>query len=970
MADISLLIIVLTFIRVVSAIPVANYPINAQLPPVARIAKPFNFTFSQGTFANGGTGLKYSLVNGPAWLQVDSSTSTLHGTPGFGDAGDAHFQLMATDQSGSASMSVTLVISKEPGPEPVNSLLPQLAKTGPTSSPATVFMYPGRPFTIAFNASEIFTNTHLNSVYYATSWENSPLPSWIYFDPSSLKFTGNSPSNPSSIPQTFTVNIVASDVAGFSAGAVNFEIVVGQHIMSFSNPMRTLNFTRGQPFSTPHFISDLTIDGHNPDKQNLTSIKIDGPSWLTVDNQTMSLSGKAPPNASNENVTITVTDIYQDTASLALLLRVSHLFSKGVSSCNATIGHDFSYTFDTSLFNDSAVKLDVDLGETSSWAKYDSTNRTLYGRVPDKLTPHTYSIKLTASQGSTLETRNLDLNTFRPGDTEVVNDQNSSGSGDSLHKRKVGIIAVAVVVPFVVAVTTAILLCLWCRRRRRTRAHSNGNDSEKLPASPTTRELPGSQPDAECMHTEQPEARRSSSSSSSHSVAPRLELGPLWETESLATKEEHAHAAQAQQENIPRATIVWDSTDKTTDENQSIYVSPKRTRSVSQTSPLSRRSTRRYSKREPLKPIQPRSFKRDSAMSSKSKRYSRRSSGLSSVASGLPVRLGGAGHGAGGFGPLRPELVRASWQTTQMSLQSDDTSIENLATMFPRPPRVRSKDGVSSRHSKRVSLRSIGATSPTPPEPDSLEAFIQGRARSRNSGNPLFSSRMNSRGSSGYRALDKARRSSSIAETTTSASTYPDDPRQSLYARPISTAMSASVYGDDNRNSTQVRPLSQMSQVDEMNAPRARGSLIQRYTDAIAQLPRFWSQGSMSSTRRFESGDSMTGSDDYYDLIDEREDPEGRRQWYRINSHTQPLSHVVEAPPDPRSPGDEMPARGSTDTSRVRRVSMLRTGGQDSSPITNRHWRLADIQERRPSVEDNGSLRQANGSFRGDLAFV
>ena len=167
--------------------------------------------------------------------------------------------------------------------------------------------------------------------------------------------------------------------------------------------------------------------------------------------------------------------------------------------------------------------------------------------------------------------------------------------------------------------------------------------------------------------------------------------------------------------------------------------------------------------------------------------------------------------------------------------------------------------------------------------------------------------------------------------------------------------------------------MSQISEGEALNGldmGRARNNpgLVQRYTEAIAQLPRFWSQGSMgSSARKPESGDSMTGSDDYFDLIDEREDTEGRRQWYRVNSRAQQLADVEEIEAEPTA---DPPLPPQAKGSRVRRMSLVRTGGQDSSPSSNRHWRLADTPQGRASIERSDSLHPTtNSSFRGDLAF-
>ncbi|KAH8697029.1 putative transmembrane glycoprotein [Talaromyces proteolyticus] len=977
MAKILYLALLVVLMSIADAIPTANYPVNAQLPPVARVNRPFSFTFSSSTFVGGGAGLTYSLLNAPGWLHVDTGNLTLYGTPGPGDAEAAQFLLVATDQSGPGSMSVTLVVSSEPGPRPEQPLLAQLQKIGPTSSPATIFMYPGRPFTIAFDPETTFANTQLNTVYYATSSPyNSPLPSWMTFDSSRLQFSGNSPSNPSSIPQSFNFNMIASDAPGFSAATVSFQIVVSQHILSFNSTTRTLNFTRGQPFSTPHFIDDLSLDGHGVVNQNISHIEIEGASWLTLDNETISLSGTAPGNAGNETIVVTVTDSYQDKARLDVQLMVSQLFAKGVESCNATIGEKFSYTFDKSLLSDDTVHLQVDLAEVSSWANYDAASMSLSGHVPDDMKPQTFSIKLTATQGSTVETRNLNLTIFKPGKAGVVNDQSSSGGNQDANKRKVKIIAIAVAIPVGVILIVAILLVLFCRHRRSKAKGKNQND-ENLRAADAI--IDSSKSEKNYHQTSTSELPRSSSDSSNHSAPMQLELDLHLSNASFREEEDESYRSPTRAIQPQKTGLEWNLADEAVaSASQQPNISPKRNASVSQSSPLSHRSTKRYSKREPLKPIQNRSFKRDSAMSTKSKRYSRRSSGLTTVASGLPVRLSGAGHGAGGFGLSRPEMVRASWQTTQMSLQSDDTSIENLSTMFPRPPLVRKRNSSnlsrSYDYTKRASFKGSGTTPPTPPEPDSIEAFIQSRARSRNSGNPLFSSRMDSRASSGYRALEKSRRSSSIAGTSISTSSYIDDRRQSQI-RPVSTAMSASIYGDDYRNSI-ARPMSQISEGDAWNSfgvarTRTNPGSVQRYTDAIAHLPRCFSQASMGSTRKFESGDSMTGSDDYYDLIDERDGPEGRRQWYRVNSHAQSLSNVEEAIPEPVTDSEDLAPVPETNASRVRRMSLLRTGGQDSSPIGNRHWRLMDTQQRRPSIEASDGLDPTtNSSFRGDLAFV
>ncbi|KAJ9273463.1 hypothetical protein DTO280E4_1933 [Paecilomyces variotii] len=964
----ALLISFLALILAANAVPAPNWPINSQLPPVARVSKPFEFVFSEGTFSDS-SNMTYSLSNAPSWLKIDSSSRKLYGTPASGDANSLQFDLVASDDSGSAHMTTTLVVSAEEGPTVGKAILPQLAKVGPTSSPSTLYMYPGRSFSFSF-ASDTFLNTQYTTIYYATSTGNSPLPSWIGFNAANLNFSGTSPSSPSSGPQTFTFNLIASDVPGFSGAAVSFQIVVGSHILAFKEDEVVLNFTQGQPFSTTQFLDILTLDGKEPTLSDIASIKVDGPDWLHLDNNTISLAGTAPQNAGDENATISVTDIYQDVATLVVNLKVSQLFAEGVDNCNATIGQEFSYVFAETLLDPSAT-LTVDLGQASAWANYDPATRTLSGKIPDNMKPQTVSIKLIATRGSTTETRNLNIIITKKGSNDT--DENSTGSGGGIHE-KAGLIAIAVVIPVVVLISLAIVLCCWIRRRRAAKPKDDQEAKEKMNISrPKIPELPC----GKMSEDQQPLERADTGQASpTHSDPPQLDLGPLWEVDSL--QRDNSGKVVDDEARASRSMADWGFGPSTSaganeEKQQDSSANNDAKRGSQRNSPL-RRSTTNYSrKREPLKTIQPRSFKRDSTLSAKSKRYSRRSSGIPSVASGLPVRLSGAGHGAGGVGPPGHGVVRISWQNTQASFQSDDTGIENIAPLFPRPPQHR--HSYSSRpydYPKRLSLRPVDPSSSTLSESESLEAFIHGRAKSRNSASPMFSARLNSKTSSGLRALEKARRTPSGAETAGSISIYADEARQSP-PRPVSTAMSGSVYTDDVRHSVQIRPLSQISNAQKRGS---QPNFAKKYSEIVAPLPRFWSQGSLASKGRQESGDSLTGSEDYHDLIDEREEPDGQRWWYKVNPVTHARTASADAPERVDTANDERAAEADPIKSRVRRMSLIRTGGRgrDSSPgsRSDRLWRLAENEERRPvSIEDTSSIdRTITGSMRGDLAFV
>ncbi|KAK1150301.1 polarity establishment/cellular polarization [Aspergillus melleus] len=753
-------LIVLSILLVVDATLVTDYPVNAQLPPVARVSQPFKFTFSQGTFGGVDSNTEYSLSNAPSWLHVDSKSRTLSGTPKEEDEGHPKFDLVASDGSDSANMEVTLIVTKDEGPKPGKPLLPQLESIGATSAPSTILIHSGDSFSISFD-SDTFVNTRPSTVYYGTSPENVPLPSWVGFDQSNLRFSGVAPNIG---PQTFSFNLVASDVAGFGAATASFDMTVSPHILTFKESAQTFFVSRGKEFTSPRFEETLTLDGRKVAPADLTGIDIDSPDWIKLDKKSMSLSGTPPIDGSDENVTISVTDKYQDEARLLVSLQFSQFF-RDVKDCEAVIGHYFTFVFDNTVLKNDSVQLDVDIGRDLPWLHYNPDNKTLHGQVPSDLSPDKSSVRLKASEGSAKDTRDLTIKTVEGDNSHGSITTDSNGGGGGIHGKKAGIIAIAVVVPFVVVTSLLILFCCWRRKRRAATPEDGPFRSIERKNESLVREDDDANPTIE------------------------WDFAPI--------------KASVSQEDAP---------------NENAPPQPKRL--SFQNSPPRRMRTSSTRRREPLRSIQPRrSLKRHSAQSSRSRRYSKRSSGISSIASGLPMRLSGAGHGAGGFGPPGHGVVRVSWQNTRASLQSDESGVGNLAPLFPRPP-PRARESVE--FPKRISLRTVEPDNTNAADYDSLEAFVHSRAKYRNSSNPLFSGQLSRRTSSGLRALERARSTASRTDTIDS-SNYGEDYRRSIYDRPWSTAMSASVYTDDNRQSAYLESLSEESLNIRPLAPIGKG---------------------------------------------------------------------------------------------------------------------------------------------------
>ncbi|KAL4930074.1 putative transmembrane glycoprotein [Aspergillus undulatus] len=905
-----LALVLLSFLSAVHAAVFSNHPVNAQLPPVARVSQPFKFVFSQGTFGGSNARTIYSLSNAPSWLKVDSTSRTLSGTPQKEDAGSPKFDLIATDPAGSANMQVTLIVTADNGPTVGRPLAPQLQAMGPTSSPSNILVHSGDSFSLSFDP-ETFTNTHPSTIYYGTSYpENAPLPSWIGFEQSTLRFHGTAPSIG---PQTFNLNLVASDVSGFSAATMSFELTVSPHVLSFKQSAKTLFVTNGKELRSPEFIDSLTLDGNKPTSDALAETTVDAPDWLEIDKQLLSFKGNPPANGKNSNVTISITDIYQDVATLVVSLQYSQFFQDGFDDeCDAVIGQYFSYTFNSSALTNGSAELDVDLDQQPSWLHYNREKKTLYGEVPSDIHPDTYTLRLTAREGNTEGNKTFTINTVTEEDSDGKGDA-SAGPGGS-HGNKAGIIVMAIFIPL--GCIGISLLLLYCRRPRQQGAEGKdekGLEEKALPPGPTGPGLSHCQP---FDRTTQGEPPAMVSNPPPESKPPKLELEPWWNVNSVPNSE-GAQIAPGKENTFSSSTVDWDFIplrDPEQDENKPPEESVcKPTRLSFQSSPPVRRGPpNRSARRESLKPIQPRrSMRRNSAVSSKSKRWSKRSSGISSVSTGLPVRLSGAGHGAGGFGPPGHGFVKLSWQNTQASLQSEEDNLANLAPLFPRPP---VRKGSKQDHAKRMSVRTVDRDSLTISESESLEAFVQGRAKSRHSSNPFIAGGIGRRVSSSLRARSRARSNASRTDTLGS-SVNNDDPRQR--ERPWSLVMSGSVYTDDYRHSAYLSSLSEESPnvkpLSGLNNGPSQSSLAQHYSKIISPLPRFFSELSLNDTKRDNAGEA--------NIPEDPNDFSNPRRWSRSNPSLQNWRRHRKSPSASSIPYDAMP----------RRVSLMRTYEQGSS---------------------------------------
>jgi len=542
----SLLVVVLALASSITAAPSINLPINAQVPPVALLNQAYNYVFPSSTFTSAGGSINYTIGDCPSWLQLDGASRTFYGTPasngvGPGEAGSFIVNLVATDGTGSTTMPVTFVMTAGPGPGLGTPLAAQLPAFGAVSSPDVLLLTPGTSLSLTFSPNT-FTNTNPQTVYYAMCANNTPLPSWVNFDPNSLTFSGTTPqaTSPSELPQAFGIQLAASQVKGFSQALAMFEIVIESHLFTFGNSLQIINTTAGALVNFTGLQNDLTLNGRPAKPSDLGQVIADAPSWLSLTNSTLALSGTVPTNAIQQNFTVTANDKYGDTASTVVLIEIAgnastKLFSR-IAALKATIGTNFMYSFNTTIAQVSGMNVTVDPRTASAWLEFNSSSLVLYGHVPNNLKPQTVQLNVTATQGSQSQSQIVDIDIVcgsAPcptitglGDTPkaTAGVGTISGPGGSGSK---GWVAAAVILPLAAIAGILILLCCYRRKGWKLRLEIKSKKTRKVIISrPIEKEYCEEE---RAGATENPEWSRFSSSTSSSSMTSKPPtIPPNW----------------------------------------------------------------------------------------------------------------------------------------------------------------------------------------------------------------------------------------------------------------------------------------------------------------------------------------------------------------------------------------------------------------------------------------------------------
>ncbi|KAH0613129.1 uncharacterized protein H6S33_009509 [Morchella sextelata] len=423
---VAFVIIILSYASLIAGAPSVSFPINSQVPPVARVSEAFEFVFSPWTFTSSVKPISYNITNGPSWLMLDSNSRSLYGTPKQDNIGSFEVVITATDQTGSTSHPAILVVSSEPGPMIEKDIDSQLKNAGMRDGKGGIVFFPGQPYEFSF-LKDTFGPPGSVKQYEAVSTGNTPLPSWINFDQGRLKFSGVTPDLTSLIapPQSFDVTLIATDYPGFAGPSVSFQMVVGPHRIYFKDTLFTANATSGDLFNYKVPRNAILLDSEPIGLENLSSLSVTGSDWLSFDADTFLLSGTPPKGTESTTVNLVAHDVFGGEAQAKLQISVTStnttdvIFKGGIPDFNTTGGENFVYSIDRKSLSTKNVKLSVKYNPDVDWISFDAENLRFEGTAP-KESIRVQVIMSAQAIGKPSESRSFSLNVDGDANVESV----------------------------------------------------------------------------------------------------------------------------------------------------------------------------------------------------------------------------------------------------------------------------------------------------------------------------------------------------------------------------------------------------------------------------------------------------------------------------------------------------------------------------------------------------------------------
>ncbi|KAH9990177.1 hypothetical protein BJV77DRAFT_1069086 [Russula vinacea] len=366
-------------------------PLNAQLPPIACVDKPYSWTFAEGTFLSArNASLVYSASALPPWLSFDSATRTFSGMPALVDEGKPRIKVLATDPetSDSASSSLSLCVTPNPPPVVLSKPLSSQLKVRTTLRSVLSLSCP----TVS-RRSKGRKIRHSASRPAGLLADGSPLPSWIAFNPDEITLNGVTPRLDEFSDPYLSLALHFSDHSGFSVASELFDVVIAAHELHAPMgglPMINITSTTLDVLLNSQFYFDgVLVDDAPLDLQNLVSLEIDVSqySWLHYDAESRRLAGPLPGDFGTRNATILPVALSTvSTSSDFCGFRKRPALQLDMFFSNGTLG-DVDLTASAIGIHSLTGKIDYNLVTVSFYAYSSLTHSISHTSLPISFTP-------------------------------------------------------------------------------------------------------------------------------------------------------------------------------------------------------------------------------------------------------------------------------------------------------------------------------------------------------------------------------------------------------------------------------------------------------------------------------------------------------------------------------------------------------------------------------------------------------
>ncbi|KIR33301.1 hypothetical protein I352_04068 [Cryptococcus deuterogattii MMRL2647] len=425
----------LSLLSTTRAAPGLVYPLQDQLPPVARVGSVFIFDLLPGTF-NSTSSISYTTSALPSWLSWDAPTLSFYGTPASSDQGQEDITVTATDSSGSTRSNFTLLVTNYSVPGVHQSFYTQIRQPNLHDiSSATILpegtgvsIPPWWSFSLGFQPDtfRLSNDDNNNGRLYngARVRGTAGLPSWLHFDNETFTFTGVAPGE-----GTYTIVATGTDFWGYTGAQTSFIIEIGRG--ESIELARDYNFTDVQTIAKGKVDYALDLNG------------------ILVGNET----------ATKDKLNITLGSDDYDWLSF-----------------NSTISPSEELSFDISPYrtnNSADINATVSPTDAASWMTFHAENLTLEGTAPTSPKYNQVSVIFEAVVGNLAATTTLNVNITGISDTSestgtaAVPTSTSSNTPHHGGLSTGGKIALGAVFGILgLLIILALLWFLCCRRRR------------------------------------------------------------------------------------------------------------------------------------------------------------------------------------------------------------------------------------------------------------------------------------------------------------------------------------------------------------------------------------------------------------------------------------------------------------------------------------------------------------------------